>query len=595
MADEPDESLPYLPASEPTASPRPAEPTLPPTLPTTTPAPPSPPSPVEPAGRGILDAPPGESTHTDEADVALTAAEMAVRNVPASRPRVDYGLPAAPPAGALPPTQPEFVRPELVPMATSTTALLIGRGLMVVAMLLVGVAARRSAGVGAADRGDAFWPVVVSAGVFTTVAVAGLVFWSVSLADNAERLKARTASPKSMGWMWALPVAWVAVSALTYLRVETDGDLNPLPGVAGLGLALALAVPYARLQGIFRKLSRRPPVLWLSAYPLDLAAFGLVWWRLTSWPDPVTGADWDHVRLTANIAFGAAAVLAVNGLVFGWLAQRGANGVYERLGRLEARNQPDDGMRPEWFASGLRVQAGARDVEARPLISTTALTPVVSLFHILWGLSTIAFGIALARLAFDYSDRPAVLGESLRIDDSDNERIGFVASVVVLVYVLTIIVHGVWAVLVALNARRVTVHAPNPATFGIIFAPMPVLVVAGLLIGGTVGYWLVLAGLGFAFFALLLVNRMLMALSARLGGALKGFSTWTLIITLVYLVGVAENFLFSEAASRLGFFATATFMQGVLIMAGGVFGFRAMQALEETLRTHRQTRRAEPT
>ena len=46
---------------------------------------------------------------------------------------------------------------------------------------------------------------------------------------------------------------------------------------------------------------------------------------------------------------------------------------------------------------------------------------------------------------------------------------------------------------------------------------------------------------------------------------------------------------------RLGFFATATLVEGVLIVVGGVVGYKAMTALEETIRTHKQTRRAEPT
>jgi len=53
----------------------------------------------------------------------------------------------------------------------------------------------------------------------------------------------------------------------------------------------------------------------------------------------VTVGDLDHVRLTANIAFGVAAALTVNAnaIVFVWLSQRGSSAVYERLGRLEAR------------------------------------------------------------------------------------------------------------------------------------------------------------------------------------------------------------------------------------------------------------------
>ena len=63
------------------------------------------------------------------------------------------------------------------------------------------------------------------------------------------------------------------------------------------------------------------------------------------------------------------------------------------------------------------------------------------------------------------------------------------------------------------------------------------------------------------------------------------------MIGAAYLVGVAENFLFSNVAGRLGFFATASLIQGVLIGIGSVTGLRAMRALEATLTASRQVHR----
>ena len=574
VADDTGESLPYLPDSAP------ALPDEAPVLPTVPPA--ASLNPDEPSGRGV-DTGPGS-------DHELTLADrMATRNVQAPLPAIDYGLPAE---AVVPSVDADtFVRPELEPMGPSTTALLIGRGLMAVAALLIGIAARRASGSSSADRADAFWPVAVSAGVFVVVGFAGLVFWTVTLADNAQRLKARAASPRSMGWSWSLVVVWVVISSVTYLRIDVDAEFDPLPGVAGLGFVLLLAIPYAKLQGVLRGLSRRPPSLWLSAFPLDAVAFGLVWWRLTSWPDPVTAGDLDHVRLTANIAFGAAGALTVNVIVFVWLSQRGSSSVYERLGRLEARQHGDAQTGPEWFASGLQARPTAAPVDQRPLINVTPLTGFVAFFHVMWGASMALFGVALARFAFEYSDRSPSFDGTLLVDDDDADRIAFVAGVVVLVYILTLIVHAVWSGLVALNARRVTVHAPNPASFGVLFAPVPVLLVTGLLIGGNAGYWVVVIGMVFAFFALLRSNQMLMTLSSRLGGEVRGFSTWTALIGVAYLVGVVENFLFSQTAGQLGFFATASLMQGVLIGIGGVVGYRSMGALDATLRGSRQVQR----
>ena len=201
-------------------------------------------------------------------------------------------------------------------------------------------------------RADAFWPVAASAAVLTAVGLAGLVLWSVAVAATARTLRARAASARAMGWSWAIPVGWVVVSSLTYLRVEVDAEVDPLPGIAAVGWVVAMTIPYGRLQGIFRSLSRTPPVLWISAFPLDVMAFGLIWWRLTSWPSPV-GGQVAHVETTANVAFGAAGALAVNVLVYVWLAQRASNGMYERLGRLEALHRPEAGTEPEWFRAGM--------------------------------------------------------------------------------------------------------------------------------------------------------------------------------------------------------------------------------------------------
>ncbi len=507
--------------------------------------------------------------------------------------RVDLGLPTAPTTTD---SRPEFVRPELMSMGDPTVALLVGRVLIAAAALLIGIAARRATGGG--SRADAFWPVVLSAGVFAAVGVAGLMFWAARLAENARRLKARCATARGMTWSWLIVVGWVVLSSGTYLRIDVDSDLDPLPGVAGFGWVIVLAIAYGRLQGVFRGLSRTPPIVWFTAFPIDLVAVGLVWWRLTSWPSPI-GGEVDHVRLTSNVAFGAAAALALNALVYGWLAQKGSNGVYERLGRLEAqRRHGDGGPGPEWFQAGLaarqaQVRAQSAAVVQRPLIPTRHLATSVSILHVLWGLGLVVFGVVLALLAFEYADVPVFLGDELVVAAADTDRVTFVATIVGIVYVAAIVTHGIWAVLVATNARRITVHSPNPGTFAVAFVPMPLLAVTGLVIGGRLGYWLVVAGLTFAFFALVLVNQMLMSLSGRLGGQLTGFSRWTLCLALTYLAGVVLNVLFSQAAAQLGLYATLSLVQGVLIGVGGVIGFGAMRALEDTLRTHRRTERSD--
>lgn len=552
-------------------------PVLPPSLPPSLP----PVNPAEPV------------TAEPSAAEPLLAEQLATRNVPiAASQAIDLGLPAAT-EGAV--ERPEFVRPDLLPMGDATTALLIGRVLLAVAALLIGIAARRSTGVDGAGRADAFWPVAASAGVFALVGLVGLIFWSARLAENARRLKTRSASARAMVWSWLLVVGYVALSCVTFLRVDVDGDLDPMPGVAAVGWLIVLAIAYGRLQGVFRGLSRTPPIVWITAFPLDLFAIGLLWWRLTSWPSPV-GAESDAVELTANVAFGASAALLVNVLVFAWLAQQGSNSIYQRLGRLETQHRGVDPSDPEWFRSGLTPPLAVSSDAAgprRPLIATRHLALFVAAFHVLWGLGLVVFGVLLAMLAFEYSDAPVFLGDQLLIDQSDQDRLALVATIVALVYVAAIITTGVWAVLAAINGRRITVHSPNPGTFAIAFAPMPLLAGAGLVIGGRLGYWLVVAGLTIGFFALILVNQMLMALAARQGGTLSGFSRWSLCLVLVYFAGVALNILYTQGAAQLGFFAMLALVQGVLIGFGGVIGFGAMRALEDTLRSHRRLARVD--
>jgi hypothetical protein len=480
-------------------------------------------------------------------------------------------------------------------MGDATAAVLVGRVLFAVAALVIGIAARRSTSTG----GGAFWPVVWSAAVFTAVGVAGLIFWSAQLADNARRLRCRSATPRTISASWLAVVVWVALSCLTYLRVEVDGDLDPLPGVAAVGWAIVMAVAYGQLQGVFRGLSRTPPVVWITAFPIDVVAFGLVWWRLTGWPSPI-GGDWDASRLTSNVAFGAAAALTVNVFVFARLAQRGSDGVYERLGRLEARRRGDDGPTPEWFQAGLAgrpptAPSATSPVVRRPLIRTREVSAGVAALHVVWGVGLVVFGMLIAKLAFDYAGLPVFLGDELALADADADRVALAGTIVAVAYGAAIVMHGVWAVIIAINARRITVHSPNPGTFAIAFAPTPLLLGTGLVIEGRLGYWLVIAGLTVAFFALILVNQMLMALSARLGGDLSGFSRWTLCLMLTYFAGVALNLLFVRAAAQLGLYATLSFLQGVLIAAGGVIGSRAMRALEQTLSDHRQAPRTAST
>ena len=227
------------------------------------------------------------------------------------------------------------------------------------------------------------------------------------------------------------------------------------------------------------------------------------------------------------------------------------------------------------------------------MIATGRLGTVVAALHVLWGVLVIVSGIVVGVLALRYSGEPVFVGDDLVVDDADVDLVVAVGALVVVSYVAAIVAHGVWAALTAINARRVTVHAPNPGTFVVAFAPAPLLLVAGLVVGDTVGYALVAVGLTVGFVAMILVNQMLLALSGRVGRRLLGFSRWTVCLVFVWVAGVVINLLFSQATSQLGVYAFLSLVQGALVVLGGVIGASAIRELGEEVREHRRVRRAE--
>ncbi|MEO6652663.1 MAG: hypothetical protein ABIP17_08405 [Ilumatobacteraceae bacterium] len=299
-------------------------PTLPPSVGTPArsagPPPPVPPiDPVEPPG-------PVRSTAT--------------RNVPKASATTNYGLPTKTDAEPTP-----FERPELPPTGPSVVALVVGRTLIIAAVLLVGVAAAK-VGDGSLRR-DAFWSVVAAAGVFVAVAVAGQVFWAATLADGARRLKVRGMSVRGQVIVWAIVAGWVVVACVGYLRIEVDGDLDPLPVVAIGGVIVAMAVAYQRLRAVFAGLSRTPPKIMLTVFPLDALVFGVGWWRLSD-----LSAERSEMQTTATMAYVGGLIAAVNALLFVWLSRRGEQALAERVRRLEMQHrQTVEGTAPgpDWL------------------------------------------------------------------------------------------------------------------------------------------------------------------------------------------------------------------------------------------------------
>lgn len=298
--------------------PRPAVPSVPPSI--------SPSPPTRPDGSAADDEP---------------QAAAAVRNVPtAASTQVDDGLPTAPPTDAAP-----WMPPETESMRAANVAFVAGRCLFVAAALLVVLATRRFASADATF--DQFWAVVASAGVFVAVGLAGQAFWAAGLADNARRLRVRGVSARGQVILWAIVAGWVAFACSVVLRVDLGGDLDPLPALA-LGIwVVTVLIAYSRLKAVLAGLSRTPPPVLITLLPIDLVAFGLVWWRLLD----LSTARSDLDR-TATFALVAAGLLAVAAALSAWLAARATAAIGERLRRLETQHRQSvegEGPSAEWL------------------------------------------------------------------------------------------------------------------------------------------------------------------------------------------------------------------------------------------------------
>ena len=102
--------------------------------------------------------------------------------------------------------------------------------------------------------------IVVLVGVVLLAAlfVASLV-WSRTVAENTRRLRGRWPSMNRATRVWFYPTVWVALAALTFLRIKVTSDFNPLPAIAAIVFAIVLYCPYSMLHRVFKTLSACGP------------------------------------------------------------------------------------------------------------------------------------------------------------------------------------------------------------------------------------------------------------------------------------------------------------------------------------------------
>ena len=86
--------------------------------------------------------------------------------------------------------------------------------------------------------------IVVLVGVVLLAALfAASVVWSRTVAENTRRLRGRWPSLNRATRVWFYPTVWVALAALTFLRIKVTSEFNPLPAIAAIVFAIVPVLP----------------------------------------------------------------------------------------------------------------------------------------------------------------------------------------------------------------------------------------------------------------------------------------------------------------------------------------------------------------
>ena len=100
--------------------------------------------------------------------------------------------------------------------------------------------------------------IVVLVGVVLLAALfAASLAWSRTVAENTRRLRGRWPSMNRATRVWFYPTVWVALAALTFLRIKVTSEFNPLPAIAAIVFAIVLYCPFSMLHRVFKTLAPR--------------------------------------------------------------------------------------------------------------------------------------------------------------------------------------------------------------------------------------------------------------------------------------------------------------------------------------------------
>jgi hypothetical protein len=202
--------------------------------------------------------------------------------------------------------------------------------------------------------------------------------WSWLRTTNVHRLEGRFPTRTRSAVVWVYPAIWVALMGVTLVPASPNPDFDYRPPIIVGGFILTMLSGYRIVHRIFKSLVRMPPTATCVAfYLVDVMAFGLIWWRVTSWTgrDGIAPLDAD---LDLGILVAASVALAV-GMVITWFLDRAADRGQEirllalrtRYDHRMARLNGLDPMNPQTRYALMLARRAAERAAHRPVDERT--------------------------------------------------------------------------------------------------------------------------------------------------------------------------------------------------------------------------------
>ena len=212
-----------------------------------------------------------------------------------------------------------YVDPDLLSLLGAKRVLVSTRvtvGVWSVALVASAVIARRNVGTDI-DAGDGVRVIGAIGIVAAAVAALGGWYWSDRLTRNVQRLGSRLPRRRRCVSAWVAPLLWAGLLSATVLQLDPTELVDVRPVIAIAIFTAAMIRPYALCRRLVKSLSRvDADVLIGTAFVLDLAGFGLVWWQLWTWPGTLTQANLGAADTL--IGLGGAAMVALGANVVVW-------------------------------------------------------------------------------------------------------------------------------------------------------------------------------------------------------------------------------------------------------------------------------------